>query len=287
VTPINASLRNRRTARLHWSQLERNVIPIMCNKTVFYRILGITLAVTLAFGALNSCASTPRAEREAEREIELGQALAARLIRKYGLVRNEEVTRYLNLVAAGIGRQASRPELRWRAGVLDSSEWNAFAAPGGYLLITRGALQSMQDEAELAFVLAHEMSHVALRHEAPTPSAGWSDFLISMMGGGMVSQSVENAAGDIEERLLGDGRDHSLEYEADRSGAVYASLAGYDPRAALVYLRRMQGDAASERVRTHPPVNERVRDLERFLAENGLTGGQRNRARFLRYRGML
>lgn len=252
------------------------------------RRVGLLLASACATLVLSHCSSTPKVEREALREIELGRSLSARLAQKYGVVENEELTRYLNLVAATLGRQASRPELRWRAGVLDSEDWNAFAAPGGYLWITRGALRALEDEAELAFVLAHEMSHVALRHEAPPPAPGWGLLLQSMLGGGLLGQSVDSAAQNIEGKLLGDGRDHSLELEADRSGAVYAALAGYDPRAALTYLSRLQvGARAAERVRTHPPSDQRLRELQRFLAENGLAGGQRNRARFLRYRGML
>ena len=94
----------------------------------------------------------------------MGRALSARLIYKYGLIKNKKQTNYLNLVGHTVSRLSSRPELEFYFGILNSPDVNAFACPGGYILITKGALDLMDNEAQLAGVLAHEITHVSLRH---------------------------------------------------------------------------------------------------------------------------
>ncbi len=97
-------------------------------------------------------------------EQQLGAKVSDMLRRKYGVVQDEAVHKYVSLVGTVLAQASSRPNLNWTFIVLDTDGINAFAAPGGYMHITRGALALLQNEAELAGVLGHEISHVTGKH---------------------------------------------------------------------------------------------------------------------------
>src|SRR5438552_1703968 len=101
-------------------------------------------------------------------EIELGRAVTTSVGSRYKLLRDESLTRYVALVGNAVAVQSERPDIRYYFGVLDTDEVNAFAAPGGYIFITRGTLGLIKDEATLAGVLGHEVGHVALKHHVET-----------------------------------------------------------------------------------------------------------------------
>src|SRR5687768_8515852 len=97
-------------------------------------------------------------------EIALGRELAGRTLGAAPLVNDASLQRYVNRVGRAIAAQTDRPELPWRFGVIDSPSINAFAAPGGVILITRGLYEILDNEAQLAAVLGHEVAHVMQRH---------------------------------------------------------------------------------------------------------------------------
>lgn len=214
-------------------------------------------------------------------EVAFGHEIAARILGRFGRLQNTELTRYLNLVGKGLALHAGRPELEFHFAVLDSSEINAFAAPGGYIFVTRGALLQMTDEAELAAVLAHEIAHVTERHivrelkirstDAPEGAA-----LASMIGGMTdplrvaLVQMVDKAV----EILLVRGYQRQDESDADHIGTTLLALTGYDPSALIRFLDSMSATAGSNTVAnlgTHPPNSVRTADLRGFLQENNLT----------------
>ena len=97
-------------------------------------------------------------------EIEIGSGIASKLLGAAPLLADPGIQHYVNKVGLWLALQTERPDLPWHFGVLDSPNVNAFAAPGGYIFITRGLLRKMHDEDELAGVLAHEISHVIKKH---------------------------------------------------------------------------------------------------------------------------
>ena len=103
-------------------------------------------------------------EIDEPREIEIGEGVASNLLGAAPLVANANLQKYVNLIGRWLASQTERPDLPWNFGVLDSANVNAFATPGGSVFITRGLLQKMHSEAELAGVLAHEISHVLRKH---------------------------------------------------------------------------------------------------------------------------
>ena len=99
-----------------------------------------------------------------EEEQQLGGEISTKIRDKYGVVQDRAVHKYVTLVGSVLASASSRPNLKWTFVVLDTDGVNAFAAPGGFVHITRGALALIQNEAELADVLAHEIGHVTLKH---------------------------------------------------------------------------------------------------------------------------
>ncbi len=254
----------------------------------------ISLCAALAASSLVTahCASTGAKDdsggKEAVQEIRVGRALAARLINKYGIVRNQEQVRYIGLVGRSLARVSSRPELDFHFGILDTDEVNAFACPGGYILVTKGALRLMDNEAELAGVLAHEIAHVALRHsgEFRVQETTWLEFVAGILGGGNVmSTAFHKVTGDLEKKILENGRQKDLEFEADKAGLLYAAAVGYQPVAAITYLERTARAKGNDvLVKTHPNSGDRIGGIRRFINEEGLRQtGVLNRERFQKY----
>ena len=228
-------------------------------------------------------------------EVRFGRELAARILGRHPLVEDEDLLRYVNLVGRAVARSASRPELTFRFGVLDTDSVNAFAAPGGYVFVTRGALDQMRSEAELAGVLAHEVAHVGRRHiveelgikgSEGSAAAGFARFL----GGAgeatrmAFSQAVDRAV----EILFESGRKRADELEADRVGTFLLAVSGYRPGALRDYLERVSrkaGDSTADRRRTHPPFPDRIAALGEVMAQEGLaeSGGARRAERFARH----
>ncbi|MEM7182226.1 MAG: M48 family metalloprotease [Spirochaetota bacterium] len=217
-------------------------------------------------------------------EIRIGRSLAARLTAKYGLMKDAATTRYLNMLGASISSLSSRPEIKFRFGILDSDSVNGFACPGGYILITAGAIKSMENEAELAFVLAHEISHVVLNHSniKPKKKAGVIEFIATFLGGGgaVLNMAIEQASSELEKVLLESGREKDLELEADRSGVIYASVGmGYDYNASIQYLERIYKSSKdkeySTRKKTHPPLTQRIQKLRQLASSQNFPATQK------------
>lgn len=207
------------------------------------------------------------------REIEIGRDLSAGLLGVDGLVDDAELQTYVNEVGLWIALQTERSDLPWTFGVIDTDTANAFAAPGGYVFITKGLFLLLRNEAELAGVLGHEIAHVLRRHHlealrsqlqlsaaadaASILAESNSDTVDALVGAGM--------------QLYAKGLDRDDELEADRMGVVIATRAGYDPYglpAMLLTLHGMSADSESLAFMfsTHPPTADRLGMLDREMA---------------------
>lgn len=256
-------------------------------------LAGVIVAAAAAMGC--SSGGLRSADREAlENEVRIGRSLAARLTRKYGLVRDESVTSYVTMVGRAIAARSSRPELNFYVGVLDTAETNAFSCPGGYIFLTRGAVLNMQNESELAFVIAHEISHVALQHSGDfRRSGGWMEFVSGILGGAggsIVNSAVRQTTDQMEEILLEKGRQQGLEFDADEAGILLASDLNYDPAAGAAYLSRIASSHGTETlVKTHPSYADRVVRMKRFIIEHmpGVQSPQDRRDRFVHFQSRL
>jgi len=200
-------------------------------------------------------------------EIELGGGIASSLLGAAPLLDNPALQRYVNRIGRWIALQSERPDLPWHFGVLDDADINAFAAPGGYVFITKGLLARMNSEAELAGVLAHEISHVLRKHHLQALKKGARRELMADLAG----EAIKSKGGDERLRklvsagteLYARGLDKEDEFESDRMGVVLAARAGYDPYGLPAVLQTLQSINPADSnlalmFKTHPGFDKRL-----------------------------
>lgn len=227
-----------------------------------------------------------------EEEAEIGNEAAGTLLGAAPMLEHEATQRYVNRVGRWVAMQSSRPDLPWRFAVIDHPNINAFAAPGGYVFITRGLLFELRNEAELAGVLGHEIAHVVKKHHL---DALKKQARMSLLGG-VASAALENRGKDPNKyawvaagakTLYTRGLDRDDELEADRVGVVLAARAGYDPYGLPAVLQRLDAMAAEDNrlallFKTHPAPGDRMRELSDRMAGHldGLSGMRDGSDRF-------
>ncbi len=209
------------------------------------------------------------------REIEIGRQLAAVLLGSKPLHPDMALQRYVNQLGRWISLQSARPQLPWTFGVLDDPGVNAFAAPGGYVFVTKGLIDRV-DEAELAGILAHEITHVTDKHHLQALRSKAQAGLATQLLG---SQLNSNVGGAISAQLLALGRDlyssgldQGDEFDADRNGVALAARAGFDPYGLPSVLQQLRTAAPdnplfSLALRTHPAPQLRLDQLELAMGD--------------------
>lgn len=202
-------------------------------------------------------------------EAAIGQQIAGNLLGASPLVKDRGLQKYVNNVGRWVANQSERPDLEWHFGVIESNDINAFAAPGGYIFITRGLYRLLQNEAELAGVLGHEVGHVIQKHHLKIlQQSKMVDFggkLLAMKAGGSNSniQGLIGSGAEIVSRSL----DKNAEFEADRIAMVLTARAGYDAFALPEVLQQIGhvggGDSSVALLfKTHPHPDDRLARLE-------------------------
>ena len=203
-----------------------------------------------------------------EEEIALGRNITGSLLGAAPLVKDDALQHYMNKVGRWVASQSERADLPWKFGVIESADINAFAAPGGYVLITKGLYQKLTNEAQLAGVLGHEIAHVVKKHQLKVLqkqqllNAGSSWLKEKFAKGNKLADKAIGSGAEISARSL----DKDAEYEADRMGMVLASRAGYDVYGLAEVLQAIsQTNKADSSVallfKTHPAPDERLAKL--------------------------
>lgn len=211
-------------------------------------------------------------------ESTLGREAAANVIARYGLSDNEKLQKYVRLVGATVARKAKRKDVTWRFAVLDEKAPNAFSAPGGYIFVTEGLVKLLNDEAQLAGVLGHEVGHVDEKHAMnELRLAGTADAATQLLGDKAALKGA--ARGLIKLMDRGYGRGHEL--DADKFGTLLLSRVGYDTTGlarALAKLAEKGGEAAKKFESRHPPYEARLEALGKVnVDEKGVSLASRFR----------
>lgn len=195
----------------------------------------------------------------------VGLAGVAQILGVAKLHPSDAVQNYVNLLGSSLAIRSSA-SYKWVFGVIQSESINAFAFPGGYVVVTTGLLKQLKSEDELAFVLAHEIAHITKKHyynvlrkQRLTEQASKN---LKAMNTGSENTQLANMSGLMYAR----GLDKASEFEADKAGVELMSNTGYDPAAALSVLEKIQSlksdDSRSALLfSTHPSVNERLDSL--------------------------
>ena len=212
----------------------------------------------------------------------LGAEISAKLRDKYGVVQDQAVNKYVGLVGTVLAARSSRPGLTWTFLVLDTDGVNAFAAPGGYIHITRGMLALLQDEAELANVLGHEIGHVTAKHTLNAiRNSKLAGAAAKATGRDRLTQ-IANIGYDV---LLENSFDRGDEIAADRVGVTLANGAGYSPSGLGGFLTRLaeRNKNLTERsgpFASHPETKARLDAVARTITSDKLTNTASVRARY-------
>ena len=203
-----------------------------------------------------------------EEEVALGREITGSILGAAPLVKDEALQQYVNKVGRWVASQSERSDLPWKFGVIDSNDLNAFAAPGGYVLITKGLYQKLANEAQLAGVLGHEIAHVVKKHQLKVLQ---KQQLLNIGAGKLsdllgkndkLAKKALSSGAEISARSL----DKDAEFEADRMGMVLAARAGYDAFSLAEVLQTMSQTSSSDGsvallFKTHPHPDERLAKL--------------------------
>ena len=211
------------------------------------------------------------------REIDIGRQLAAVLLGSKPLHPDMQLQRYVNQLGRWISLQSERPGLPWTFIVLNDNGYNAFAAPGGYIFVTKGLIDRCADEAELAGILAHEITHVTAKHHLHAMRKSAQSGLLTQL---VASQIKTNAVGNlVASQLLALGRnlysrglDQTDEFDSDRNGVALAARAGFDPFGLVAVLQQLRTATPDNpmftlALSTHPPAQTRLDQLEQAMGQ--------------------
>lgn len=214
-----------------------------------------------------------------QEEIAIGRQIAGNLLGAVPLVKDAKLQKYVNNVGRWVASQSERADLAWHFGVIDSNDINAFAAPGGYIFVTRGLYRLLNDEAELAGVLAHEIGHVLRKHHLKilqqSKLIDLGGKLLSKQAGG--EDKIQNLIGSGAE-IMSRSLDKNAEFEADRIGVVLSARAGYDAYGLPQVLQEIghggDNDSVALLFKTHPHPDARLTQLDLAMDQrfDGLKG---------------
>lgn len=258
---------------------------------------GVLLALVVTGGACSHAKKSGKRGAEIEEaldverkelaaETQVGRALAAAILGRSKLLAEGEWSQrslYLNALGEVLAERFGRVGVKHRFAWIDSDEVNAFAAPAGYIFLTRGLFEHLTSEDELAVILLHEIVHVTEKHVykkiAPPNPTGFAFVLARLLSGGRgdlgvaVSRSVTQGLKLLFESGLG----QELERQADEQGVAMAASLGYDPESLMRFLGDAHAKAGAQvgplkLPATHPPLELRKKWISEWISGQGLVG---------------
>ncbi|HEY8493827.1 MAG TPA: M48 family metalloprotease [Myxococcota bacterium] len=263
---------------------------------------GLLLALTACATAVNPVTGRPEiTTMSPERETAIGRQAAAQVEREIGLVRDPELTAYVESIGRRLAAASPRKDVTYRFAVADMEEANAFALPGGWIYVSRGLLVLANSEDELANVIGHEIGHVAARHAAQRETRSTGVGVLSAIGtiaaaviGGPQLGQMVGQLGQVAGAGLIASYSRDQERQADVIGQDLAAAAGWDPSALASFLMTLEREGrlqnqgrerAPSFLDSHPAAGERAVVAERRAREMNVTVRSttvRGRAEFLR-----
>jgi len=219
----------------------------------------------------------PMSEKE---ERSLGEHTSLALRNRFGVVQDQKVTKYVTLVGSALAAASTRPNLDWKFIVLDTDAVNAFAAPGGLIHVTRGLLGFAKNEAELAGVLGHEITHVTEKHTVHFIEHSNQISVGTDVVGAKEGYSAEVIAKLSEaafHRLLDNQYDQSQEDQSDEIGVQLANKLGYDPHGLQEVLKRLDARNSGRNDKngwfsSHPATKDRIANVDKVIKKGKLAG---------------
>lgn len=235
-----------------------------------------------ASAIIDSSASVAAAAEEVspQQEYYLGRAVAGTLLKNYGAYQNETATEYLNYVCHVLTVNSPQPELYkgYYVQILDSNEINAFGTSGGHILVTKGLIQNVKSEDEIAAVLAHEIAHIQLKHSIKAiKSSRTTDAVFKTSGAVLTAltdgddntveliKSFDSTVGKAISNMVDKGYSQDNEFAADKYALSLLDAAGYDVHAMdeMLEMLGQKSKAKSGFGKTHPKPKKRIKNLSK------------------------
>ena len=215
-----------------------------------------------------------------EEEIEIGRQAAAEFESENRISRDPALVQRVERIGRALVPHTQRQNIDYTFRVVDTGEVNAFALPGGYIYVTRGMIEFVEQDHELAGVIGHEIAHVALRHSArliESPAAAQAAIdLVTASSEELASIYQDNAtqlAINAVTQIVVNGWGRENELDADQHGTIYMARAGYNPYEIIDLFERMgeqetvPGDPLALMFATHPPFPDRIRRVQETIQQ--------------------
>lgn len=208
-----------------------------------------------------------------QQDVEIGQQSAVEAERQLPILRDAEVENYINRIGQRLSANAGGPQFQYRFRVVNASDINAFALPGGYIYVNRGIIDNARNEGELAGVMAHEIAHVALRHGTHQASKAYAAQAGLQILGGLLGGKVGNNTAQILNTVGGIGLNalflkysRDLETQADIRGAQILAASGYTPADMVSFFHQLENVDKSRKtswLSDHPAPPDRIARIEK------------------------
>ncbi len=229
-----------------------------------------------------------------EQEYYLGRSVAAVLFKTFKAYDGQAGNHYLNVMGQTIAQFSDKPNTfgGYRFMIMNTDEINAFAAPGGLILVSKGLLRCCKSEDEIAAVLAHEIAHVQHGHAIGAISKSrWTGAVTTMLAEAGkqfgpaeladLTKAFEGCLSDMVNTMVNSGYARGLETEADKSAVTILSRMGYNPVALKNMLQEMSRIMPHDNkgfAKTHPDPQVRIKDIEPLLVSYGPVNSPAKRA---------
>ena len=216
-----------------------------------------------------------------EQEYYIGRTVAATILSQNKPFDNKNLTTYLNTVCQSLALCSDRPETfgGYHVLVMDTPDINAFAAPGGFILVSRGMLRCCKTEDALAGVLAHEIGHVALNHGLQAIDKSRLTAAATILGteaaknlGGKdladLTRTFESSISDITSTVMNSGYARKFEFQADKAAVTTLDRAGYNPNGLVAMLVEMEKNlkpGGHDFAKTHPAPQDRIAEIRKLI----------------------
>ena len=232
-----------------------------------------------------------------EQEYYIGRTVAATILTQYKPYDNRAMTTYLNTLGQYLALCSDRPETfgGYHFLVMDTPDINAFAAPGGFILVSRGMIRCCKTEDALAAVLAHEIGHVQLNHGLQAIDKSRLTAAATILGteaaknlGGQqladLTKAFENSISDITATVMNSGYARKFEFQADKTAVTTLTRAGYAPAGLVSMLEQMEKNlkpGGHDFAKTHPAPQDRIKEVTKLITTAAAPAGAAPRqARF-------
>jgi Zn-dependent protease with chaperone function len=238
-------------------------------------LFALMLALTLVAGAAEAQTQIKPGWNmfSPQQDVEIGQQSAVEAERQLPILRDSEVEAYVNNIGQKLARNAGGPQFQYRFRVVNASDINAFALPGGYIYLNRGIIENSRNEGEVAGVLAHEIAHSALRHGTHQASKAYAAQAGLQILGGLLGGKVGNNTAQILNTVGGVGMNalflkfsRELETQADIRGAQILAASGYTPADMVSFFNQLAKVDKSRKttwLSHHPAPPDRIARIEK------------------------